>query len=246
MKIWIHLLICAVLSLTVSSQTCPSEHFSAVIVATIDQNIDDPSHIYNDDPEFNFLKDVTRFTEEEIPHIVQDAMNFYNHTFGLDFSAVSPNGQNERFLGNAKMNPFVLSEDLNYAVTANNWIRNGNTRSKCYKLSGGGIAVTFSGDQTVYGSYGGAEGKPVGLFDELLYIFYRIDECQKSPVFLHLRCTTPLRVEPIDGTTIFNCDTYSRVLGVGRANGIGTIKPAQDEPGRFRVTVRTVITFPTV
>ena len=246
MKAWIHILIFAVSSLTVLTQTCPSEHFSAVIVASIDQTIDDPSKITTDDPEFNFLKDVMRFTEEEIPHIVQDAMNFFNYTFGLDFSASPPNELNERFLGNAKMSPFFLSEDLNYIATANNWIRNGNTRSTCYKIGDGGIAVTFSGDQTLYGSYGGAEGKPAGLFDQLLYVFYRIDECQKSPVFVHLRCTTPLRIEPVDGTAIFNCDAYNRVLGVGRANGIGSVKPEQDEPGRFRVTLQTVITFPGV
>ena len=246
MKVWIHFLIFAVLSLTVLSQTCPTEHFSAIIVATIDQNIDDPNQIMYSDPEFNFLNDVMRFTEEEIPHIVQDAMNFFNYTFGLDFSAVSPNEQNERFLGNAKMSPFVLSKDINYVVTANSWIRNGNTRSKCYKMGDGGITVTFSGDRTLYGSYGGDEGKPVGLFDRLLYVFHRIDECQKSPVFIHLRCTTPLRLEPIDGTAILNCDAYSRVLGVGRAHGIGSLKPAQGESGRFRITQQTVITFPTV
>ena len=246
MKVCIHILIFAVSSLAVSSQTCPSEHFSAVFVASIDQTIDDPSQFHHDDPELTFLKEVMRFTEEEITHIFEDAMNFFNYTFGLDFSASAPNEQNEHFFENAKMSPFFLSKDLNYIVTANNWIRNGNTRSTCYEIQDGGIAVTFSGDQTLYGSYGGAEGKPVGLYDQLLYAFYRIDVCQQSPVTMHLRCDNPVRIEPVDGTVIFNCGAHNRVLGGGRAQGIGGMNPEENDPGRFRAFFQVVITFPAV
>ena len=159
MRVWIHILIFAVSSLMVLSQSCPSKHFSAVFVASIDDKIDDPSQVTLADPELTFFKETMRFTEEEIPHILADAMNFFNSTFGLDFTASPPNERNERFLGNAKMSPFYFTKDLNFVVTANNWIRNGNTRSSCYKVLDGGIAVTFSDNLTLHGEYGGTGGK---------------------------------------------------------------------------------------
>ena len=53
MKVWIHMLSFAVSSLTALAQTCPPEHFSAVIVASLDQTI--PPHLIPDDPELNFF-----------------------------------------------------------------------------------------------------------------------------------------------------------------------------------------------
>ena len=54
MKIWIYSLIFAVSSLAVSSQTCPSDHFSAVFVATADKIIDGLLN-GDDDPELIFF-----------------------------------------------------------------------------------------------------------------------------------------------------------------------------------------------
>ena len=85
---------------------------------------------------------------------------------------------------NAKMGPFMSSEDANYVVTANNWIRNGNTRSRCYQVRTGGFRVTFSGDQTLYGTYDGAEGKPAGVDDVLSTGIFRNDVCKQSPVLI--------------------------------------------------------------
>ena len=240
MKVWIHILIFAVSTLAVLSQDCPSEHFSAVFVSGTEQTIDTPE-IHPADPDLFFFKNVMRFTEEEIYHIFEDAINFFNSTFGIDFSASPPNEQNERFFENAIMSPFNTSEDINFLVTANNWIRNGNTHSNCYKLHDGGIRVTFSGDQTLYGSYGGADGKPTG--NMLVYGFFRIDACQQSPVIIHIRCDTPFRIEPVDGTIISSCIAYNRVLGYGRERGYGSIKPDPNEPGKFRVTAGNIFTF---
>ena len=74
--------------------------------------------------------------------------------------------------------------------------------------SDGGIAVTFLVTmQTLYGSHGGTEGKPVGLAT-----LYHIDVCQQSPVTIDLCCGTTVHVEPVDGTVTLNyafIDTYS-------------------------------------
>ena len=80
-----------------------------------------------------------QFRDEAIQHTVDDAIQFFNDTYGLDFSASAPNTRNERFFENAKMSPFISLPDANYIVTEKNWIRNGNTRSTCYVVHDGGF-----------------------------------------------------------------------------------------------------------
>ena len=122
------------------------------------------------------------------------------------------------------MRSFDLSNHTNYIVTANNWIQTGNTHSTCYKMLDGRIRVTFTG------TYGGADGQPGGVNELVVYGFYIIDACQQSPVIIQYQSSTPLRVELVDGTGIINCALYNRVLGHGKAQGIGTIKRDPDEP----------------
>ena len=139
MKVWILISIVAASSLTVLSQTCPSEPFSAVFTASLDQTFDTPSAFPQDDPELVFFKTYMQFRDEAIQHTVDDAIQFFNDTYGLDFSASAPNTRNERFFENAKMSPFISPPDANYIVTEKNWIRNGNTRSTCYVVHDGGF-----------------------------------------------------------------------------------------------------------
>ena len=240
---WISILVFAVSSLTVLSQTCPSEPFSAVFTVSLDQTFDDPSAIHQDDPELVFFKTHMRFRDTAIKHTVDDAIQFFNDRFGLDFSTSTPNEKNERFFENAKMSPFIVpADEVNFIVTINNWIQSGNTRSTCYLLHDGGFQVTFSANQTLRGSYGGDTGKPAA--DILIYGFYNIDVCQQSPIIIQYQSGTPFRVEPVDGIGTVNCELYNRVLGHGRAQGIGIVIPDPDEPGRFRITIRNTFTFP--
>ena len=243
MKVWIYILTFAVSSSSVLSQSCPSESFSAAFMATVDQTVDVPI-LSQDDPELTFFRNTMKFKEDEIQHVFDVAMTFFNDSFGLDFSVSAPNEQNEHFFENAKMSPFLFSTNINYIVTANNWIRNGNTRLTCYKVRDGGILVTFSDDQTLHGSYGGADGKPAGVNNLLAYAFYNIDVCQQSPVIIQYQTSIPLSAEPVDGAFIFSVDLYNRVLGNGKARGISSVMPDPDEPERFRVTVRNTFTFP--
>ena len=94
----------------------------------------------------------------------------------------------------------------------NIWIRTRNTRSNCYRIHDGGIVVSFLADRTLYGSYGGAEGKPISVDGSLIYGFYRIDVCEQSPLIIHYQCATPLHAESVDGASVMNCDCYNRVL----------------------------------
>ena len=101
----------------------------------------------------------------------------------------------------------------------------------------------FSDNQTLYGRYGGADGKPAGVRERLAYGFAHIDVCQQSPVIIRYQCDAPFRIDPIYGTLITTCLTCNRVLGHGRPHGAASIKPDPDEPQRFCITIRTVFTF---
>ena len=243
MKVWIFSVVFAVSGLAVSSQTCPSDHFSAIFVATIETIVADLTAT-SPDPELYFFRNVLKFRHEDIVHFAEDAIYFFNDTFGLDFSTSPPTDQHELFYENAKFSPFMLSEDVSYTVTSNNWIRTGSTRSSCYRMYDGGASVTFLGEQILHGSYGGAEGKPVGPINTLVYGFYVIDVCQQSPVVIQFQSSTPFRVEPVDGILVINLDLYNRVLGYGKAQGMGFVTPARYQSDKYHVSVRNVLTFP--
>lgn len=246
MRNWIPLLILSVLSQTISSQICPSDHISAVFTAILNQSVDDPV-LTVDDPELTFFTTVLQFREATIQHVIDDAVKFFNDSYGLDFSDSTPNAQKERFFQNAKMNSFIFPPGkFNYFVTDNYWIRNGHTSSTCYSLVDGGFQVTFSGEQILYGSYGGAEGKAVGTESLVVYGFYKMDRCKQSPVIIQYQTGAPIRGENVDGhiVSITSLKLYNRVLGHGETLGILWVGPDPDEPGRFRVIVRNTFVFP--
>ena len=66
--------------------------------------------------------------------------------------------------------------------------------------------------QTLYGSYGGAEGKPVGTTNLVTYGFYHINVCEQSPVIIQFQSSTPICPELIDGIAVLIVDLYNRVL----------------------------------
>ena len=243
MKVWIYILVFVMLSLVaVNSQTCPSGHFSTVLTATIDQTLDGPV-IIKDDPELTFFKTNLKFRDSDIQHTIDDAIQFFNDTFGLDFSDSPPNERNQRFFQNARMNPFMLIPGkVDYVVTDSRWIRTGNTYSSCYFINYGGFQVTFSADQTLYGSYGGTEGKPAGAaINSMIYAFYIFnDVCKQSPLIVQVRNTRPIRREPVDGANIEMADLYNPVLGYGK---LYSIFGGHRFPGGFSAFGRAVFTF---
>ena len=244
MKIWIYSLVFAMSSLAVMSQSCPSDYFSAVFTATIDQTVDNPGEIIEDDPELTFFKDYMNLRDAAIQHTIDDAMKFFNDTYGLDFSDSPPNEKNEYFVENAKMNPYKFSPHINFIFSDNLWLRTGSTHSSCYHAHAGGLQVSFSGDQILHGSYGGTEGKTVGPSDTVYYGFDIIDACKQSPIIIQFQSRSPFHIErAIAGIFPFSDEIYSRVLGHGFCHGIFQYYPDPNESHRFRIVHRTVYTF---
>ena len=160
---------------------------------------------------------------------------------GLDFSGSPPYEQNAVVFENAIMGPFLFPVEHNLVVNSKNLIQTGRTATSCNQVTNGGIAIIFTGDQTLYGSYGGTEGKPAGIGTLLLSNIFTINACQQSPVIIHSESSTP---EPVDGTLVGNLDLYNSVLGYGKAQGVISITPNPYKPDKFRARVRNTFTFP--
>ena len=237
----------AVLSLQFSVLLCAPDRscpdFTATFVALADQSIDD-LELLIDDSEQTFFKETLGFRDTDIQNAAADAFSFFNETYGLDFSRIPLNEQNQHVLGNATLSLFRFPEQVHYQLAYNNWIQTGSTRFTCRDIEVGGFLVTFSGDQLLRGSYGGEDGIRAGVENFLEYGFYVIDVCDQSPVIIQFETATPIRPEPIDGLFHFNLDLYNRVLGRGKALGVFTLKSDQRNPGEYRLINRLVFTFP--
>ena len=55
----------------------------------------------------------------------------------------------------------------------------------------GGFGVSFKGEQMLFGTYGGKEGKPVKCGDVLGYQHYSIPISPENPLVLDYKATMP-------------------------------------------------------
>ena len=237
MKLWTCAVFLALLGIA-AAQTCPSPWFDAHFVALADQ-IQPPTREF--DPNLTYFREVLRFTEQEIEQQTQNAIQFFNTTYGLDFSQSQPNAQGQRFYQNATFFPARLP--LSLSVSTNRWILNGNTRSKCFNLQEGGYWVYFTaGPQMLHGSYGGESGRLITFPDDLRYGFYSIDACAQQPIVMQYQSRTPYRTS-VDRISYFNHQVFHRTLGTGSARGLQefVIDPST---GSFNVIIQLVFLFP--
>ena len=86
------------------------------------------------DPNLTFFRDVLQFTEQEIETATQSAIEYFNATFGLDFSDSVPNEQGQRIYQNATFS--AAQVPFTYTAKANRWLVNGNTKSRCFDAFG--------------------------------------------------------------------------------------------------------------
>ena len=182
------------------------------------------------------------FTEEEIAQVTEDAIQFFNTRFGLNFSQSEPNELGQRFFENATLQPYRLPPEIQQTVTFNRWIVSGNIRSVCFENHYGGFNVQFRDQQLLHGTYGGEQGTPVALSDNVLYGFYNIPVCAQEPLVIRFTSCSPVHVDPHDGFGILNFDLYHRVWGAGIVQGLYQATPTED--GRVHFTIRNLFTFP--
>ena len=191
------------------------------------------------DPNYTYYRETLRFTDARVEQEKENAIQYYDTQFGLDFSDAEPNELGQRFVENAmfQFNFFPA----NFTAVGNNWIANGNTRSKCFNIGGGGFEVTFNGSMMLHGVYGGEEGKPVQGGETIVHGYLIIfDACDHQPIIIQAQAETPGRSLPVEGWFIEEFKLYNPWLGRGRLQSI-FIGP-QDPT--MPIEVRQVISFP--
>ena len=234
------ILFCVFTGSNARSSNCPTpQWFAAEFVAVIDQVISSVGVV--PDSSLSFFRDVMLFTEEEIVQVTDDAIQFYNTRFGLDFSQSEPDERGQRFYQNATMWPARVTPEIHYAVTFNRWIVSGNTRSVCFENRAGSFRVDFSDQQILHGTYGGEEGIPVSPPDTLAYGFYNMLVCPQEPLVIQFNSTIPARTTR-DGFQNIYMELFHRVWGHGLAQGIYGYTLTED--GRVHFVLRNVLTFP--
>ena len=206
---------------------------NVVSLAEFQQNIPDPN--------LTFFRNVLKFTEQEIQIATQSAIEYFNTTFGLDFSESEPNQQGRRFFQNASF--YAGKSPVTATTKANRWLVNGNTKSKCVDVRWGWFVVSFLGEQVLYGTYGGTEGKIVLPPTAMNWVYMWINTCPQSPVVILLKPTAPSSTTP-DGLSLEPAVASHRILGSGNSLLTLSIKPLPPDQRLARVVLYRSIVFP--
>ena len=93
-----------------AAQTCPSGWFDVSFAIIVDTTI--PANTSFQDPDLHYFKEVLKFSDQEIDEAAEDAIEFFNTRFGLDFSDSIPNDQGQRFFENAMFFPNEFPFDI--------------------------------------------------------------------------------------------------------------------------------------
>ena len=182
-----------------------------------------------------------KFTEQEIQTATQSAIEYFNTTFGLDFSESEPNQQGRRFFQNATF--FASKSPIAATTKANRWLVNGNTKSRCFDVHLGWLGVSFLGEQVLHGTYGGSEGKIVLPPTEMNWFYMWINTCPQSPVVILLKPTAPSSMTP-DGLSLEPAVASHRILGSGNSLTTFLLEPLPPDQRLARVVFYRSIVFP--
>ena len=225
-----------------AQEECPAERFDVVWSVLMDRIVP-ASTTFNNDPSYSFFSDVLNYDAEQLNSTIQDAFDYYNERFGLDYSQASQDSQSRRFFQNSFFEPFRVGPALRLTATVNRWLINGVLGSNtCVQMLEGGFTVRFIGNQTVFGTYGGTEGRTLHPTDDIGYAFFRLNICNHNPLILQCQAVTPTFLDPV-GLGIRNWECFNQFLGRGLI--LGAQGPlSTGDPNTRRVVVRHTITFP--
>ena len=254
---------------TASQQgTCPREWFSAEIVTITDQVLTPAVFVPTPDTNLKYFRNVLGFTDAQIETATQNAIDFFQERFGLNFSQSVVNELGVRTFQNTTMNPFMVDNRIMNIITINGWIFTGKNTSVCFRVLDGGYALNHQGTQLLHGTYGGEQGiyAPTDVASFAFFGYYHIpidlhrnrlySQIQYNPysgrtyaqllqsnsVQIQFKSRIPIRTEPIDGTGIIYEDLFHQELGNGVAQGSYRVTAAGN--GSLKYSVRSVFTFP--
>ena len=221
MQMWSSAVLLGILLLhgpTAQSQTC-DEPLQAGFMQITNTTYVSRSFL---DSDLVFMRQTLRLTEDEIDRTREDAINFLDQQYGLDFSNIEPDELGQRVLGNVTFRPILIP--YNGTVVYNQWLLNGKSRARCYTLGDGGFQAVFNGTVRLFGEYGGEEGLLANAGEGILYGFdYLYDLCGQQGIIFDIASLSPTRFEPTDGWIVLSFRIRNRQLGEGAIWGISRI-----------------------
>ena len=222
-------------------QMCPQEWFAAEF--SVISNNTFAAVDAGPDTDYTFLREIARFTPQEIEADLQNAIDFYATRFGLDYSS-EPDEFGVRSFQNTTFSP--VNFPVTFTATVNSWLKSGSTRSTCYPVRTGGYIIRFNADQILYGTYGGEQGILASSNDGLGYGYFVIDVCPQEPLLIRFENTIPDRFEPINGYSVIKEDVFHRTLGEGLALGTSKTTIESADGSILRYEFRVVLHFPKI
>ena len=213
------------------------------MIASVTDLVVPASSLQFADPEMRFYTNILCFTTEEINQEMENAIQYFNTQFGLNFSNIEPNDTNQRLLPTAAFGPIQVP--FNSTIISNHWISTGNRRSKCFTMSVGYFGVTFNDTTILHGVYSGEQGLPVNAGELLVYGYFVIfGACSQQPILIQTHSNTPTHILPVEGWTVEDLRLYNRQLGDGHLQGVFKIRLSPDDPTMVVVENQLVLSFP--
>ena len=216
--IWVLVGLFSVLVTNAAAQSCPANlNLEAQIVFHGDRMLT-PEVLQATfvDTNLTFFRKVLGFDDAEIQQETQNAFQFFNERFGLDFSQSEPNELGIRFFENATFQP--TRRPSGTFATFNRWLLTGNTRSRCFVVAIGGYLVTFIGEQTLRGTYGGEKGIEVTSGIVLSYDHLSISIPRSDPILIQRWTPIPSEGSQI-GLFVLFYELSHPTLGQGAIQG---------------------------
>lgn len=246
MKVWVAITATILISAAIGcivAQECPSGWFDVSFAITIDTAI--PREAFSGvDTNLRYFKETLKLTNEETEQVTQDAFEFYNTTYGLDFASSPVDAAGRRQFENVTLIPFEVP--FNVPVTHNRWVINGRKgANRCFYMTEGGYNAVFTGEQILRGTYGGKEGRLVvpPSAEGITYILFNLNVCSHQPTFI-ITCKSPPTFRNPDFYGVRLGDCYNRVLGHGLLQGAQGTVPDPTDNGKVRLITRMVMNFP--
>ena len=242
--VWVLAGLFGVLVTNAAAQSCPANlNSEAQIVLYADRVLSaEVLQPISVDTNFTFFREVLGFDDAEIQQETQNAFQFFNERFGLDFSLLEPNELGVHFFQNATFKSFRAAGGP--TATFNRWLLTGNTHSKCFTTAIGGYRVDFTGEQTLRGTYGGEEGIQVTNNRVLLYDYISISVPHRDPVVIQRWTPIPNEAQQF-GLYVLFYELSHPTLGQGAQQGfVQTELVTENGTSVNRRSGSSVLTFP--
>ena len=194
------------------------------------------------DTNLTFFREVLEFDDAESQQETQNAFQFFNERFGLDFSLSEPDELGVHIFQNATFQPFRAVGGP--TATFNRWLLTGNTRSRCFTTALGGYRVDFNGEQTLRGTYGGEEGIQVTNNRVLLYDYISISIPGRDPLVIQRWTPIPNEAQQF-GLYVLFYELSHPTLGQGAQQGfVQTELGTENGTSVLRRSGSSILTFP--